>query len=1165
MGDDIFGNILAAPSDPSDASNPFGAAANVGLNSATPQTPAYGTDFSDTNSPSVASPDDADAPDGDGALAPADDPDANVPSPEPSQIVAGQGPSPVTDDAKSMTPDDIRKMVNSTSGDTFTAGTSTAAENAARIAKEKASGNVPPEDQASADARAVDLEHSSEPQTPDDIRAMVNAKPPPPPEDNPNLPLPEPQEFSDPEAAAAIQSYDAGNQYGGGSGLRVKGGALVRPSPTLDQRANAEGVSVNGASAGAQVNAQLMLGQLDPTDPNDEAFARQAVAAAISKDTGKDFPISNVKIGPITHQMEWLPPGATRWDLFSGTGVTNALVHMRAALPDVINQGTEALGGVAGALAGSASPLGPGYTTAAGGIMGAGIARGFSTLVALHAARDKGLTDMSDDEMFARAMTKTMQGVRDNALGGLAFGMLRRAALGIWGFDAALSRKVGSWQAIQDGLKAAAGFKSTAKSALGVDIDFPLTTGRAAGASEALREGTVFSHTNRNQPFAGDAARSAERALMNEGRDSLREPIADVYQRQRAAMETVQRATFAADPVQAVDAGNSAMEAAISAEKKSLASDLSSQQAAAASKAARDVTDEVEGVKGTITSRAVEPTYPMQAARLALKAARDEQFDRFREIYDGIQANTGIRMNLASFRQAAEKLKATLTQPIMSGVGVTASGERVLKKAANAGLDPGLAKYLEENIDDPEWGDLAQEIKGTYAGEEYTLGDVMKLRSGLKAAYRDAKAVPGKGRMATLFKGLSNALDKTIAESGADPQTLDLITHTDASYRDTMTRFNYGLVSKLISDDGRGSFDLADNSAIDHLLGGATTADTFMDALFSPSDVNAGTGMFERLGIPQAGNILLNVQRAVLGRIAQRFVDRDSGQIINPKGFNQWVNEHYETLDRLLTLSADETKAAPQALNIGAKALTHVAGLAKASSASMDGVKAVAQDMAAKYGVYDGNGAHMIDIAVARGQLSELGNMQSIISQHLGPQGVTAFRSALGAKSRELMAGNDGLIDPDKVESFLASKPGQSISAVMGKQWTQGVKLVGQMARVMDMGVSSQASQEMASTITREHKSLYGIYRAIRVFVPPLSEHSRVLTAVLGSMNDRAKARISQMLADPEKLQELQKFAQQTRNPFAVSTRQMLGRLGMNDVSEFWDQQRQQGRAVPGE
>lgn len=1000
------------------------------------------------------------------------------------------------------------------------------------------------------------LEHKDN-YTLDDMKAAASdlSKP----DASSDYPMPKDREFANEQLAQHIYQYDQGTGPSPDQRTILPGGEEMDSPPLMSERAAAEGITEKGASTVAQYNAEFALGNLDPTDPEDTQYAKEAVAKAIANDTGKPYPIDAVRVGPSTHQMEWKPdPTKDNWDLFQGSGPAAAMSHIVAAFPDFVSSGTETLGAMAGGAAGTFSPILPGVGSVMGGATGAGFARAFATYTALKSAKARGVTSMDDDEIFKRSVTSGVKAAGTQAVGGAIFGAMRRVALGISGYDAALSKQVGSWDKIKAGLSAASGISKKASAFTGKAVDFPIEAGQAAGAEEALNPQTVYKGVQRNQPTGGDSARAAADALMKE-HEGLRGPIADKYERQATALQTMQEALFKGEDPDAVSRGGQAMKAAISAEQAKANKGVAAAQAQTAATHAQNLQTEVEGVQSGITARSSEPTRTMLSARNALREAKSSEFDQFRDAFDQIESHEGISMNLDGFRQAAARIRGAMTQGIVKGVGVQGKAGRVLAQSENAGIPPELLKYLEENTDDEDWGDLVEEIRSTYKGEPQSLADVLKLQSGLKAAARDAAKTPGRSQEARIFNQLDQAIDATLNENVPN-DVMDQINNVRAAYRSTITKYNAGKIGAMLKDDGRGTYSMADNAALDSIMDGATSADSFMRAIFSPSSFDGATGQSTAGIIPRGGQILRTVQQAVMGRLRQRFVDRQTGRINNPKGFQQYLNNNHETLERLFNLSPDQRAIAPEAMSFSADTLHNVAAMARNSKASLDAVKAVAEKMSDKYGIYDGSPSKIIDLAVSNNHLEELPGIRAIISKNMGPEGVAAFSSALSSKARSMMADQHNIVTADGVDKFLASDSGKAIAEQLGPKWTGGLKTVGDMLRIMEQQASPSASNEISERVTKEHAVLRGFKRMVRIFVPPLSEHSRILTAGLGYMGDKARERISQIIANPARLEQIAKNAASIKDPFQAGSRRALANMGLQELTDIHDSFRRMGR-----
>jgi len=937
----------------------------------------------------------------------------------------------------------------------------------------------------------------------------------------------------------------------GGSGAR---GAPAQPvmsdRSSLYGRAKRADVGMEGVSAAARFNASLAWGAM--RDPEQEL---EIARRAISRDLNTDYPIENLRIGPQTKSLEWINPKTGKWDLFAGAGTSSFFKDVSAALPELREAGAEFAGGVGGGAAGTVagSPMGPigsGGLGTLGNAAGSAAAGFYSRMKRLEQARERGLIDINDEQIFGNALEHATW----VAGGTVAAATLLKIGGMIWKFargsPASLLDVYQKHERLLEGKPLADSLESRAKAALttidpktGKTIvpaegDFPVTSGQQTALPEILgpRAGRL------PRDMAADEVLNAESAAMR-----MRKPSADlrsIYDQQERTMDAVDFSTFAARSDRPEMTAGRILQSAMNTARERTAQ-----------KGEYMMANTIRGK--TLAENAVENIgqRPTEAAVADLRSlvadAKEQLFMPFKNAYDKLEGASQQVVDLAPLRSTARQIKKEFGQDIIKSLDATQVPE--LQQALRAGL---LEEYT---------GKVGQKQYGPRS-----IGELEKLRKSLNAKIRqlDKSTAEAAPRAQEVLIRLQDGIDASLEKSLA-PEMMTHIHNLRAGFAAASEKFDRGLIGQITESNGAGGFKMSGNQVVDFLTGDPANARAFVDAIRSSRFlVNGGV---DKNGNPVLSQLvdkfqpdmtasLLAAQQGVMAKMLRQFKNYDTGKW-DTKGLANWLQTHNEANSILFGYHrgprGDLTPVT------GSNVMTGITGNITRFQAAADALEArlarQSQMFEKRFGVFTSDPAVLVRNLVDEGRVGDLRRAMSLVQSISGKDGLEKFKGGLAQVVRRDVLDSTGEINPQKVEAFLGSERGRVIGETLGKQWTENVTLLGDMMKVRQLQASGMAPEDLAAEFTRGVPGLRGMYRFLRVLMPPLSSSGRGLTGAVGLVNEKSQKRIGELLADPEKLTEFIRAAKGPLDPFTKAGKVQLIRLGFPHVLDFWNMAKNAG------
>lgn len=650
-------------------------------------------------------------------------------------------------------------------------------------------------------------------------------------QEQPDMPAQRATRSAQTEQEQPPQPRQGEDQYTPVSGAPVE--TSFDPRPPLSKIAREAGVSTEGASIAARFDLNLAEGAVDDTK-GELALARRA----LERDLGKPV---EVRVGPDTNQLEFKPEGEDSFTLVNRPGLD--VGDIGGAAPEAGSLGAGVVAGVGLGAVGGATPLGP-AGAGAGVVLGEGVGEGLAEMARLSEARDRGLIDLSDEEITKRALKRGGIASAATAGGGLALRTFRRLASGVFGIDPKTVEAVGGVDALEEGVEQTAKRQRRIEEASGEE--FPVTSGQATGSQEALR------------------AEQRARGFRESG-----QRLRNIDEQQDRAIGEIEGRIFGtrAKPEEVERAGKDVASAVTAQERKSTRP-ATTRRDAAQREAGEQEQEAFERARG--------PESTVASARERIDSAREQVFEPFHRQFNDLQSESGIRVDLGGFRKEANRLLTKEGQDILRSVSLQ-SQSRLVREARRAGQKE--AERLELGPDR-----ILRFVK-KLEDEPPTLGETQRALRDIRRELRRPGIAdePQRERLLTrLKKSLEQARNQAAQEADDSGETLANILRLEARYAEESRRFDEGIVGKFTETDRFGQPRLAGEDALDRLLKNPENADSFVTATGS---------------MPNGNAVLQDTRDGVMGLIRRRYIDDDGN--LREAQLRTFLQNNRDSLERL--------------------------------------------------------------------------------------------------------------------------------------------------------------------------------------------------------------------------------------------------------------------------
>jgi len=918
---------------------------------------------------------------------------------------------------------------------------------------------------------------------------------------------------------------------------------------SLSSRAEEEGVGTEGVDAATRFNAALAYGATGRDLEKQKELFRRAIERDYKKRAEVEY---NEKLGQLVYRLEG---GDGKWNLVKGAGAGSFFKDLAAAVPELQTAAAEVAFGIPGTVAGTAVAGAPGGVV--GGAITASAAGGAGKLLQLLAARNKGLIDLSDDEIFSLALNHA----KWTAGGTVAAATLLKIMGTAWrlmtGKPAELLATFKDQGHLMEGKSLADKLKDDAEAlaakggmrvpphmrpdgtiATGELHEFPVTAGQQAGIGGGKVIGPDVRPGERYvPPVESDTALAAEKALT---RRDVGLPVKTVLDKQSEAINAADFAVFGSRSSEPVADAGRVLKRAINDARAQKAEKFQDERTLL--EAGKKINENEIANTGNRT-----PMAAMADARTKIDDAREALWTPINTAYQGLEKMQTQSVYLEPFRAAARGIERKYGQTLVPEISVTTKGPAggLLNSAQHAGISENIVNGVTK-----------------LSSRAASIAEIETLRKDINYALRQAQKSTTEDAdiRARILGELRDGIDASLAQS-LPQESMGRILALREAYASMEEQFNKGILSTLTAKTEDGRFVLAGSDAANFLVQSLDNAKAFTDAIRSSNKfVEASGGLAARVvpvTQPEMVQSLRAVQDGILARMRREFFDHDTGKW-DSKGMAQWIGERREALNELFRYKGGvNAKTGEMTIrdvgrdNIIDKTYRNNKLLQQTLESQEARAQKSQQLYEKRFGVFTDDPAVLARRLIDDGRVSDLRAAHRLVRTMAGAEGQRTFERGLAQSARDAITDGKGMIRPEKIDEFMLSARGKALQNVLGDEWAANVRTVGDMVKVRELEASGMASQEIAEVIGRSVPGLRSIARFARVLFPPWSPRGRGLTAALGMMNERSQKQMGELLADPEALSQLISLSKKGTSPYTKSNRVQLTRLGFAHLGDI--------------
>lgn len=937
-----------------------------------------------------------------------------------------------------------------------------------------------------------------------------------------------------------------------GFGLTPEDVAPSAVPKSLATRAKEEGVGTEAVDAATRFNAALAYGALGGSLEKEKELFRRAIERDYKKRAEVEY---NEKLGQLVYRLEG---GDGQWQLVKGAGPSSLFKDIAAATPELMTAATEVAFGIPGTVAGEA--IGGPVGGVAGGALLASTAGGTAKLAQLLAARNKGLIDLSDDEIFQLAKEHAMWTAGGTVATATVLKVLGTAWRLMTGKPAELLdtfkdqkyliegksladklRTDAETLAAQGGMRRPTVINPDGSITPGEPHEFPVTAGQqsAIGGGKVIGPGAGRPGERYVPPAQSDAALAAEERLVTRNAGA---PVKSVLDKQSEAINDADFAVFGARSSEPVSDAGRVLRSAINEARAQKAEKFQSERTLL--EAGKKINERELAVTGNRT-----PMAAMEDARARIDNAREALWQPINTAYQGLEKMQTQNVFLEPFRAAARGIERKYGQSIVPEVSVTEKGPggQLISSAKMAGLDSKIVNGVEKLSSRPS-----------------SIAEIELLRKDINYALRQAQKGTAEDSQirARILGELRQGIDDSLAQS-LPAESIGRILALRHAYSELEEKFNKGILSTITEKTEDGRYVLAGQDVAEFLTKNLDNAKAFTDALRSSDKFIEASGKAPARVVPvvqpEMVESLRAVQDGILARMRRQFYDYDTGKW-DSKGMAAWIGDRREALSELFRYKGGVNVKTGELTfrdagrdNIIDKTFRNQK-LLQQTIESQEARAAKAQQLYDKrFGVFTDDPAVLARRLIDDGRVGDLRAASRLVGTVGGKEAQETFKRGLTQAARGELTDGRGAIRPEKVDEFLLSARGKALTEVLGDEWAKNVRTLGDMVKVRELEASGMASQEIAETIGRSVPGLRSIARFARVIFPPWSPRGRGLTATLGLMNEKSQRQMGELLADPEKLAELVELSKRQGDPFGKAMRVQMTRLGFGHLGDAYN------------
>jgi hypothetical protein len=718
--------------------------------------------------------------------------------------------------------------------------------------------------------------------------------------------------------------------------------------------------------------------------------------------------------------------------------------------------------------------------------------------------------------------------------GTVATSVLLRAASLIWKFyKGSPVELLDAYQhnmQIAEGKPLAEALRSRLKTAVAgtkdENADFPVTAGQQTAIPEVLgpRAGKVGRTGTADEMLHAEDAAMRQRAARSE--------LEKTYDAQERAMDAVDFATFGYKHGPAGAIAGRELQAAIATARSRM--NVKGTAEMLPERLGKQAAEQLTEKMGSRTT-----TQVVGDMRTLIQDAKDQLFMPFKSAYDELEKSSSQIVDLAPLRAAARGAKKRYGQDIIKALDSTDIPE--LKQALQAGLDPNAKRFT----------------KGVSLFEDKSIGELEKLRKDFTEQIRRLENAPATNtsapRAAAVLRDLRDGIDASY-EKSLQPEMLTYMHNLRTGYAAAADQYERGILGKIAQDNGAGGFNMSGDDVINYLLRDPANAKAFVDTLRQSRKWVDGTLVTKPLNDATAA--VVSAQEGVMSKILREYKDTITGQW-NTKGLSKFLHDNNESLQTLFGVRRDATTKALVERAPGQNAMNRVtrqiSEYQNAADALQERLAKQSKMFEERFGVFTSDPAVLVKTLVDEGRVGDLRKAMALVRAVGGKDGMDKFKAGLGQVVRKDVTDTRGNLTSQKIEEFLGSERGRVIGEAFGGKWTENVRLLGDMMKVRELQATGTAPGDLASQFGKGGGTLKGMYRFLRVIMPPLTASGRGLTSTVGILNDKAQKIMGAMMANPDQLEKLLAARFSKLDPLTKAGKVQLTRLGFDHVIDYWE------------
>jgi len=534
-------------------------------------------------------------------------------------------------------------------------------------------------------------------------------------------------------------------------------------------------------------------------------------------------------------------------------------------------------------------------------------------------------------------------------------------------------------------------------------------------------------------------------------------------------------------------------------------------------KAQQDVSlleERVETATSPLTERAgVSPERAASIARGEIVVGRKRLFEEnFAPRYQAIFENARVTpADLTPLRAAGANVRNEKGQQILPSVSLTE--QKILKEAENAGLrvDKELTLNSENLL---EWRDKL-------ISEDTSLTEVQNALVDVRRELR-RPGITDDPQKAAVLREIETSLEQ-VRSNALGPQKAAQLEQLDAEYARAASDYNESFIDEFTTLRADGTPIVNSDQAFERIIRSPEEAATFVDALGR---------------IPTGSEAISQFRRGIVSRILDR--STKDGEVSDTALRNYLTPQRRRALkeifgDEDIASKFDNVKSAAEALRT--RRNEYVAGTQVRDRVLGESFTSPTKTANEVYAKVDQLTPERINTVRTSLPKSERG----------------IFDRALATEFRDELVDSNNKLSPEKIDKFLQSQGSRAARAVFGEAYLSNLRTLRDFARlrqpVTRESVGRPIDETLGDNFQKGIGGAEGMQKFLRVPFPPLSVRGRALTATLGQLQERGQAQLAEILADPQRFNDLRRLL--STDFYSRNFDKIAARLGIGSVIQF--------------